>query len=790
MKNIFLVLIAFRLNIYALSQCIMKTEYKNATVTEIAKTVIDYENYARTIDITFTAKYLSTTSAANDRMSCTATTYGDTFSNKTIGSYSDMRDRYLTLMNVNFSNIVDDDGFKKWQQDSYMNYNSAGILHEKVFTFKTNIQQCEIGYTLAASGKCEKTISYVYKNMTCDANDKNKQGYGWELKNLLTNDGVKIDPDTTKNNSSTLDDTISSHSSSTNLCKREYQECTIDCVLPLTLDTTNGKCIMDYDTACQNRDMQYNSTLNICEQVNQCGTTEAIKDLTSDYCAMIANCNVVDGKCTQDSLKNCSDNTFSFNDESKLCQRNIGCKDNQIMLDNGKCGSIAYCNEEDTTTIDDCIQIKKVQKSCSPDDRDANLCFVSQEGPENFNIDTYRELIRVDINGTYKKLEYGDLKTTYCNNDDGNCTFRLVKMYAQNNGKELCFIDNVGTNGCIEISGECTIDGSIEFPQGIRQLFIENNNQDIVAYNKAIQDNSIGLLHSSCTLSGKVGHINSTSNHREIIAASSDGIDIKFWDSYKRGNIGLITFLPTISQQDLDDGYTYKEPEIMQLYRDNFTAFYSINNNTYAVYNGLISKLDCQTKIDGTSFYIPQAQNDDEMKILNMLSFLGDNQYNYNNADDTNGSCVIKSSSALSFNSQYYSMKRVSVINSQTKYVCSPLQCNNHSCQYNQCPTGFSGNIFAEEDFNLFQKNNYNQLEKEDICIDEICDSNKPYYSYCGNKFGCNSQGDIYQQEDGGCLQIECQDNEEFDRETNKCKKLGCKNSIEKDGKCIKVLEL
>ncbi len=650
-------------------------------------------------------------------------------------------------------------------------------------TGQNSWSDCPAGYS---GNPCKKIVTYIYTKMTCDNEDINTQGFGWEFVNIAENDGTKIDPNTNNINDLTAD--VSSHNTAENLCKRKYQECTIDCESPLTLDVASGKCVMDYYTSCQNKGMIYNIDLNICEKDNQCSNLLARKDSASEYCVMPAECNVVNGICNEDVLKTCSDSTFTYNPISNKCEKPIGCTASQILLADGKCGSDVYCTDGDLQALENCIKAIETSKTCGVDGRDSNLCYKQNIGPDQFDISYKRPLIKVELSGGFKLEEYGDLKTTYCSNDDGNCTFRLVKIYAENDGKELCFIDNVGSKGCVTLNGNCTVNGSVEFSQGIRQLLIENSNKSIVAYNKSIQENSLGIISSSCSLSGKVGAIDSPSNKREIIAAKASGIDIKFWDSYKRGNIGIITFLPTIAQEDIDDGYAYDEPEIMSLYSKNFTGFYSTNGATYAVYNGIISKDSCQDLLVNTSFYITQAENDDEMKTLQMLSFYGDTNYNYNDGNYSAGSCVIKSVSAQSFNSQQFAKKIVEVKNSQTAYMCSPLKCGDHSCQYNQCTTGYLGSMFEQSDLDKFLLSN--SLTKEELCIDNTCDSRKPYYPNCGNSNGCSNLPGVYQQENGKCVTVSCNTDEELDLETLKCKKLECKDSIEKDGKCYKTLEL
>jgi len=669
----------------------------------------------------------------------------------------------------------------------------VGIANAKFYHWNSSL--CPSGYTETtgpetAKGQCKKTVNYTYRNYTCNANDKNSQGFGWELKDTVKNDGVKIDPDITANNTSTLAATISSHTTQPK-CIRKYQECKIECPSPLVLEASTGKCIVDYAKECELKGMTYNSTLKTCEKIDQCNNTDAyLDDSTSDLCVTVPNCTVgTNGNCISEAEYKC-DEGFFYSFETKACVKQSECSDNQIPLPNGKCGSIPYCDEGSEETLVNCIKREHIKKDCGSDARDNNTCYRQDSTTENMNIDYKRALIRVDLSGGYKTEEYGDRKSTFCNDDDGRCTFRLIKIEAKNNGKSLCFLDNVGGQGCINIEGECSVSGKVEFNQGIRQLLIGSDNKTIHAYNKAIKEEPIGNITSTCSISGKVGAIDTENAKREIIAAKADGIDILFWDSYRRGYIGILTFLPTIPEKDAEEGFKYEDPDVMELYRKGYTGFYSIGDSTYATYNGLISREKCLADLNGTTFYIPQAENEAEIQILNMLNFKGINAYNFNDGDNINGSCVIKSVSATSFNSQYFSQKRVLISNANSKFVCSTLDCKDNSCQYNQCSYGYHGDVIDQKDFNDFIEKFHPGANKDSICLEENCDSNKPYYPYCGNARGCKNLSDIFQQEDGRCVQVSCAEDEAFDTNLNKCIKLDCKDSYKKDGKCYKKLSL
>ncbi len=646
--------------------------------------------------------------------------------------------------------------------------------------------ECPSGFS---GTPCQKTVSYSYKNYTCDANDKNSQGFGWELTSPLTNDGSKVDPDPNSISSSTLDDTIYSHAAQPN-CKRKYQECTIDCEAPLTLETSTGKCIMSYETDCIAKGMTYNSTLNICEKQNNCNDVNVFEDYNNTKrCLMLPNCNVVDGKCTLDAIKSCNNNLFNYRSVSNLCEKETQCNSSQILLDNGYCGSTSYCKPEDTTFSTNCMSTTNIQKSCAPDARDGNLCYKSSPDENMMSISMQRPLSKISISGSFKESEFGQTKGYFCSSNDENCTFRLTDIYSANGGKSLCFKDHLGSFDCINVSGDCIFNGSIHHDGGIRQLLIEGNGNTLTAFNKFEKSTSLGSITSTCTLSGKVGYFDNTSTYQgEIIAIKPNGIDLEFWNPYLEGAIGVITFLPTIPTQDSNEGYKYADKDISSLLNKNFTGFYTKDNKTYGVYNGLISRDDCIAKISGTSFYVDQAQTEIEVGIYNMLSFLANGNYNYNNGNTSMGSCVIKSDLSKSFNAQEFSVKTTQLSNGLTKYVCSSLKCDDHTCQYNQCPNQFNGNIFEANDFTQFMQEHYPTLTQTDICTGNTCDSKLPYYPYCGSNNGCETKDGVFQQGDGSCVKVGCNTGETFDPSVNKCVKLDCKDSIKRGDKCYKIL--
>lgn len=758
MYKISIAMLLVYINLFGFSNCQFKDETKDAIVTNIRKSVIDF----------------------------TATL------SKTIITYKEITGGYYFNSNDDRADCVLYNGGYWWKDrggDPYIVWdfkttrrNWGHCTPKKIITRRS---YCPNGY---GTPPCKKTIQYTYKQMTCNSRDVNSQGFGWELKNSATNSGTKTDPSRTTNNSSALDDTIKSHPSSINLCKRKYQECNIDCVKPLTLDTSTGKCYMSYNKSCTERGMVYNSSVKRCEKVNNCGDAKAYKSLTSSYCEALPNCEVTHGICAEVAIKTCSNSSFSYISSLNKCADKVNCSSSQYVLGDSTCGGTPFCKKADIQEFNQCINKEVVKKTCSPFNRSGNICF--EGGSGNTPIVYKRPLIKVSLSGGYKQEYFGEKLNVLCSKDSNDCEFRLTDIFTKKSGKQLCFKDLQGVEGCVDIKGDCTFLGNIHYEKGIKQIRIEDASR-IVAYNLMQQPQSIGSISSTCTLSGKVGDIKGIYKSSDIMSAKANGTDIEFWDSFKREFIGVISIVPTIPQKDINEGFVYNDENVMQLFSNNFTAFYTKNGATYAVYNGEISKEMCQSKIDGTSFYIPLGSvNDEDLLILSGLSLYGGENFNYQDGHNEVGTCVVKSETALSFDTSNYSIKKVFVSANNTQYVCSPFICKKGSCQYNTCGEGFSPTTFREDYFEKVIAIDYPSTPLSNICTAEKCDSNLPYFRYCGNSFGCLNAADVYQQEDGTCLRVSCENEGILNASTGKCISNSCVNSVEENGKCFKTLNL
>ena len=646
---------------------------------------------------------------------------------------------------------------------------------------------CPDGYKEIASptggAACKKIMTYDYIKYTCPI-EKNIQGFSWKLATQETSDGSKIDSSLTT--VTDLTKTLYSHDVKPQ-CKRKYQECIIGCISPLELDKVSGKCVADYTTICEHKGLIYNDNTKKCEKTNQCKYDEAYKDNNSSYCIMMPNCSVSDGVCANPVKKTCEVVSFLYNVDNNQCEDKTNCLSSEFVLNDGLCGGAPFCKDGDIQTIKDCVNAVKANKSCLPDNRVGNLCFVSNG--ENINIDYKHPLIKTIVTGGFKEAAIGEKLGILCTDSDNQCQYRLTKIYTEDYGKSLCFEDAQGVSSCVKIDGDCSLSGRIEYENGIKQLEIVDGNK-INAYNLQDNNKSIGSIESTCVLSGKVGSFEGSYKTSDIIAVKANGSDIKFWDQYERGFIGVISLLPTIPKEDLDNGYTYADKDTFKLLNKGFTGFYSEDESVvYGVYNGFISKENCENLIDGTSFYIAAPTSEAEASILAGLNFKSSHNYNFNDGDLLSGSCVIKSEISKSFNNQKFSIKSTTVSDSGTAYMCSPFSCKDHSCQFNQCPTNYNFDVYEQSYFDLIVNKDFPSAVPEEICQDNLCDSNKPYFRFCGSNYGCKNQQDIYQQPNGSCIQVTCRTGETLDATIGRCVSKGCKDSFEKDGKCYKTIK-
>jgi len=93
-----------------------------------------------------------------------------------------------------------------------------------------------------------------------------------------------------------------------------------------------------------------------------------------------------------------------------------------------------------------------------------------------------RPLAVPTVEGEYKGLEFGVLKGYEC--EDG-CRFSLSKMYAKDE-HTLCLVDRQGSEGCMNFSEDCTLEGKIEETLPYNDAlfsFLNDPGEDVPAFN-------------------------------------------------------------------------------------------------------------------------------------------------------------------------------------------------------------------------------------------------------------------------------------------------------------------
>ncbi len=657
------------------------------------------------------------------------------------------------------------------------------------YTTTEEIKTCPSGYVLK-NNSCQKTVGYSFKEYYCDINNKNPQGFGWEFDPSTlspVNTGTKIDPDIHNKNASLLDDVYNYNKKPQ--CRRKYQACTMDCPDGQTFDKVKGVCYISFEDECKQKGMVYDATYQRCVVENNCNDSSAIQHANSQKCEIKPSCSVSDsGVCSSLATFNCFQNTFLYSEDEDKCLSQILCSEAEYVNGDTKCASKGYCNSGDVDLGKTCSSTIPASGSCTQYERDGNVCFDSSTvGSEP--IVQKKPLVVPEVSGGYKAQDNKEVYPIFCSDSNETCKFKITDIYSSNNGKSLCFRSASGEDGCVNISGDCSVSGSIHYDDGIRQLRVRDFKK-IDAFDISASSSPLGTIDSTCALVGKAGSFDEPyASQGQIGSVSvSSGNNLIFFDKYKRGFIGNIAFIPTIKQEDIDNGFAYSDKDIMDLLNKGFTSFYADSGSVYAVYNGYISKSNCVSMIDGTSFYFSYPSTEAERSIYQGLSFYRDN-YNYLNGDETAGSCVVKSDTAESILDARFAKLVTEVPKGQTAYMCSPFICKDHTCQSNRCQTGMNGSEIEESLFSTNVINANDKTTKDRVCISNVCDSNLPYVNVCGNKKGCDtSKEGVFMQQDGSCVQASCDTNngEYYDGSLKKCVKLGCKDSILRDGKCYR----
>ncbi len=145
------------------------------------------------------------------------------------------------------------------------------------------------------------------------------------------------------------------------------------------------------------------------------------------------------------------------------------------------------------------------------------------------------------------------------------------------------------------------------------------------------------------------------------------------------------------------------------------------------------------------------------------------------NTCDIDKKCVLIKFGKYDFMSEF-SIKNERRDDANIQYRCSPLKCENGSCETATCPAEYSPNIFPTH-----------LNPKSTDCVNNICDGKKDFFPYCGKPAGCSKDNPlVYEDSSGNCHQLNCPAGQIMDIERKVCKKLGCPDGTVTSGEaCI-----
>jgi len=622
------------------------------------------------------------------------------------------------------------------------------------------------------------------------------------------------------------------------MCHREHKSCPIS----QQMLSTNGTCLITYNWneyssqySCPGFNLNdyydygsptlINNEVPICKSSisksgnYQCGKVVKPTTCTEDgYFIKDGRCQYKEPYCGDNYYNNLTDKCEERDIVDKTCDvstdkyisgkecikpdaNSINSTKHFFNINDGTYRSKAYCSYKNglysIERENNCIERKVVSGSCPNGDlHDGNVCYKNPGGTGYINTLKVK-LPKITLNGFYNNGEYQLHHETLCTDatSSADCKFRLTDVIASDDGKSICFQDftNKNTN-CISIDGNCSIFGHIHSDEGITQIKVDNT--DTYKLNFYSKGNYIGHLDSTCELAGRVGQFGYKSMYKDIIAVNANKSSLLFWDSYKRGHIGSITFLPYIPQKYKDVGFKYEYPP---LYEKGFTSYYTketeyyvnlanqtpstsidlseekldevqdlttkILKTVYTSFDGTINNSICENKIQGTNYFKVEAlKNSEEEELIKALS--------YNGEESFDGSCVVKSFQAKTLDDVDTIYKKIDSNPDDVKYITS--YCNqNKLCGNNKCKDGYKGNIYNQDDLDNF-KDIYNVSS---TCTSDLCFDNGiagSFFPYCGKKVGCPLKNNVFEKKDGSCGKYECYIDEKFDKEKKQCSSFQC----------------
>lgn len=157
--------------------------------------------------------------------------------------------------------------------------------------------------------------------------------------------------------------------------------------------------------------------------------------------------------------------------------------------------------------------------------------------------------------------------------------------------------------------------------------------------------------------------------------------------------------------------------------------------------------------------------------------------------DPETRTCILKPKCVLAkhndidgvFADQDKLIKQTVAVGGSAEFVCSPLTCDNHTCQEASCPADYLGTdieLTADE---------IDAYALGDLCLDQTCDAKLEYYPVCGRDAACpDNEPGVVLTEDGECKEMYC-DEGTLDIQKEKCRVLRCPlNTTENaNGECV-----
>lgn len=144
--------------------------------------------------------------------------------------------------------------------------------------------------------------------------------------------------------------------------------------------------------------------------------------------------------------------------------------------------------------------------------------------------------------------------------------------------------------------------------------------------------------------------------------------------------------------------------------------------------------------------------------------------------------CIVSNALDNSFSGQENAIRVDSSTDENRAYICSPLVCEDHTCQTADCPTTDDGIEFLGTTFMP------GETPLDDDCTDQSCDANLPYYQYCAIEKGCNTNDTLtFEDDEGDCYSLYCPENQMMNMNTFKCEEYMCpEGTVENaNGECL-----